>query len=95
MHYQLRNDQMNQLDGDQAQMDIGREECKVYKQGAEEIPAVAKKSAKGFGWATDLHVQSFLDCVRTRKTPTATIRLGFQAVLVTQLGTYRSKTGVA
>jgi hypothetical protein len=86
MRYQLRNDQMNQLDGDQARMDIGREECKIYKQGAEDMAAIANKSEKGFGWATDLHVQNFLQCVRTRKTPSAPIRLGFQAVLVTQLG---------
>ena len=93
MRYQLRNDQMNQLDGDQARMDIGREECKVYKQGAEEIAAIAKKSEKGFGWATDLHVQNFLECVRTRKTPTATMALGFQAVIVTQLGNLSLKNG--
>jgi predicted dehydrogenase len=86
MRYQLRNDQMNQLDGDQARMDIGREECKVYRQGAEDMAAIANKSEKGFGWATDLHVQNFLECVRTRKAPSAPIRLGFQAVLVTQLG---------
>lgn len=93
MHYQLRNDQMNQLDGDQARMDIGREECKVYKQGAEEIAATTKKSEKGFGWATDLHVQNFLECVRNRKTPAAPVNLGFQAVLVTQLGNLSLKNG--
>ena len=93
MRYLLRNDQMNQLDGDQARMDIGREECKVYKQGAEDIAAIAKKSEKGFGWATDLHVQNFLECVRTRKTPTATMRLAFQAVIVTQLGNLSLKNG--
>ena len=86
MRYQNRNDQMNQLDGDQTRMDIGREECKVYKQGAEDIAAITKKSGRGFAWATDLHVQNFLECVRTRKTPTATMALGFQAVLVTQFG---------
>jgi hypothetical protein len=93
MHYQSRNDQLTQLDGDRARMDIGREECKVYKEGAEEIAAIANKSAKGFGWATDLHVQNFLECVRTRKKPTATMALGFQAVLVTQLGNLSLKNG--
>jgi predicted dehydrogenase len=93
MRYQLRNDQMNHLDGDKARMDIGREECKVYNQGAEDVAAVAKKSEKGFGWATDLHVQNFLECVRTRKTPTAPMRLAFQAVIVTQLGNLSLKNG--
>jgi len=85
MHYQLRNDQMNHLDGDKARMDIGREECKVYLEGAEDKPAIEKKSAKGFGWATDLHVQNFLECVRTRQKPTAPMYKGFQAALVVQL----------
>jgi predicted dehydrogenase len=82
MHYRTRNDQLNQLDGDQARMDIGREELNVYRQGAEDTPAITKKSERGFGWATDLHVQNFLECVRTRKQPTAPLAIGFQAALV-------------
>lgn len=39
MRYRRRNDQLNQLDGDKARMDIGREELKVFNQGAEETPA--------------------------------------------------------
>jgi hypothetical protein len=85
MKYKSRNDQLNQLDGDQARMDIGREDLKVFEKGAEEEPAFAKASAKGFGYATDLHVQNFLECIRTRKTPTAPMRVGFQAVLVVQM----------
>src|ERR1019366_6854556 len=63
------------------------------KQGAEDIAAIAKKAEKGFGWATDLQVQNFLECVRTRKTPTATMRLPFQAVIVTQLSNLSLKNG--
>jgi predicted dehydrogenase len=85
MQYQSRNDQLNQLDGDAARMDIGREELKVFARGAEQEPAIAKKSEKGFGWATDLHVQNFLECVRSRKTPNAPVKLAFQAALVVQL----------
>ena len=82
MHYRSRNDQLNQLDGDKARMDIGREDLSVYRQGAEDAPAITKRSERGFGWATDLHVQNFLECVRTRKQPTAPIAVGFQAALV-------------
>lgn len=85
MRYQSRNDQANQLDGDRARMDIGREDLKVYLKGAEDEPAVTKKSEKGFGWATDLHVQNFLECVRTRAQPTAPMKLAFQAALVVQM----------
>lgn len=93
MHYKSRNDQMNHLDGDQARMDIGREDCRVFREGAEDTPAIEKRSEKGFGWATDLHVQNFLECIRTRKTPTAPMRLGFQAALVVQLANLSLKNG--
>jgi predicted dehydrogenase len=93
MQYRTRNDQLNQLDGDQARMDIGREELRVYRKGAEEQVAIEKKSEKGFGWATDLHVQNFLECVRTRKTPTAPMKLAFQAALVVQMANLSLKSG--
>jgi predicted dehydrogenase len=93
MKYKSRNDQLTQLDGDQARMDIGREECKVFRQGEEDTPAIVKTSARGFGYATELHVMNFLDCVRTRKTPTAPMRLGFQACLITMLANISRKTG--
>jgi predicted dehydrogenase len=93
MQYQSRNDQLNQLDGDKARMDIGREELRVFLKGAEESPAIEKKSEKGFGWATDLHVQNFLECVRTRQTPTAPMRIAFQAALVVQMANLSLKSG--
>jgi predicted dehydrogenase len=93
MRYKSRNDQMNHLDGDKARMDIGREDLRVFEQGAEDTPAIEKRSEKGFGWATDLHVQNFLECVRTRKPPTAPMWLGFQAALVVQLGNMSLKHG--
>jgi len=93
MRYQFRNDQMNHLDGDKARMDIGREDCKVYLQGAEDKPAIETRSAKGFGWATDLHVQNFLECVRTRQKPTAPMYKGFQAALVVQMANMSLQSG--
>ena len=93
MKYKGRNDQLSQLDGDLARMDIGREDCRVFRQGEEETPVIAKTSARGFGFAAELHVQNFLECVRTRKTPTAPMRLGFQACLVTLLANISRKTG--
>ncbi|HKE24729.1 MAG TPA: Gfo/Idh/MocA family oxidoreductase [Bryobacteraceae bacterium] len=93
MQYKARNDQLNQLDGDLARMDIGREELRVYAKGAEEEPAITKKSEHGFGYATDLHVQNFLECVRTRKEPAAPMRLAFQAALVVQMANLSLKQG--
>ncbi|MDP2997489.1 MAG: Gfo/Idh/MocA family oxidoreductase [Bryobacterales bacterium] len=93
MRYRRRNDQMNHLDGDKGRMDIGREDCRVFMEGAEETPAIEKKTAKGFDFATVLHVQNFLECVRTRKKPTAPLVLGFQAALVIQLANISLKSG--
>jgi len=92
MRYPSRLDQSNHLDGDQARMDIGREELAVYKQG-DERPAVTARSARGFGYATDLHVQNFLACVRSRQRPTAPMALAFQAALVAQLANLSLKLG--
>lgn len=93
MQYRTRNDQLNSLDGDAARMDIGREELKVFDKGAEDTPAISAKSEKGFNYATDLHVGNFLECVRTRQTPTAPIRIAFQAALVVQLANLSLRQG--
>jgi hypothetical protein len=74
-------------------MDIGREELKVFLKGAVEQAAIEKKSEKGSGWATDLHVQNFLECVRTRRTPVAPMKLAFQAALVVQMANLSLKHG--
>jgi len=93
MRYQSRNDQLNQLDGDKARMDIGRENCKVHAAGKEDEVLLERQSARGFGFATQLHVRNFLECVRTRKRPTAPMELGFQAALVVQLANLSLKHG--
>jgi predicted dehydrogenase len=93
MQYQLRNDQSNQLDGDAARMDIGREELKVFARGAEDTPALTRKSERGFGYATDLHVRNFLECVKTRREPTAPMRIAFQAALVVQMANLSLRQG--
>jgi predicted dehydrogenase len=93
MKYASRNDQLNQLDGDKARMDIGRETCRVCAAGREEEVMLEKKSARGFGFATELHVRNFLECVRTRQRPTAPMALGFQAALVVQLANLSMKQG--
>jgi hypothetical protein len=93
MKYKSRNDQLNQLDGDKARMDVSREECKVYMQGAEDTAAISTKSERGFGYATDLHVANFLECVRTRKTPTAPMWVAFKAALVVQMANLSMKHG--
>ncbi|MGA2113572.1 MAG: Gfo/Idh/MocA family oxidoreductase [Bryobacteraceae bacterium] len=93
MQYKPRNDQSNQLDGDMARMDISREELKVFSKGAEKEPSLATKSERGFGYATDLHVRNFLECVRSRQEPAAPMRIAFQAALVVQMANMSLRQG--
>jgi predicted dehydrogenase len=93
MRYKSRNDQLNSLDGDRARMDIGREDLKVFGAGQEDAPSLTKSSQYGFGRATDVHVENFLECVRTRNRPTAPVALGFQAALVVQMANLSLRHG--
>jgi hypothetical protein len=91
MHDPTRLDQLNQFDGDEARMDVGRELLSVYKLAERETPAISKTG--NFETATDSHIQNFLECVRTRKQPNATIEKGFQAALVIHLANLSLQTG--
>jgi len=93
MRYQSKNDQLNQLDGTKARLDVSRSEYKVFEQGKEDSPALQKPSERGFGYATDLHVQNFLECVKTRARPTAPMSVAFPAALVVQMANLSLKTG--
>jgi predicted dehydrogenase len=93
MKYRPQRDQLNQFDGDNARLDVGREDLRLYPQGSDDDPSTTYKSARGFSYATDLHVANFVECIRSRKTPTAPIALGFQATLVVQMANLSLKNG--
>ncbi|HZS56291.1 MAG TPA: Gfo/Idh/MocA family oxidoreductase [Bryobacteraceae bacterium] len=93
MKYPPPRDQLNQFDGDNGRLDVGREDLSVYRQGSDDKSSDSYKSQKGFGYATDLHVANFIDCVRTRKKTTAPIVLGFQATLAVQMANLSLKHG--
>ena len=82
MKYKQENDQLTQLDGDKARLDIGREKFAVYQKGQETTPVESMRTAEGFQHSVRLHVRNFLDCVRTRRQPSAPVEIGFQAALV-------------
>ncbi|HET8546724.1 MAG TPA: hypothetical protein VFL57_01910 [Bryobacteraceae bacterium] len=65
----------------------------VYVQGQEDKADIDETSARGFNYATILHVQNFADRMRTRKTPTALMSIAFQAALVVQLANLSLKSG--
>lgn len=91
MRYPSPLDQLNQFDGDRARMDVGREFVSVYTQSNPESPQSTMTGS--FAEATNAHVENFLDCVRTRKQPTAPVEKGFQAVLVTLLANESLRRG--
>jgi predicted dehydrogenase len=93
MKYKPERDQLNQFDGDNGRLDVGREDLALYPQGSDGQAAITYKSPQGFGHATDLHVQNFLQCIRTREKTTAPIALGFQATLVLQMANLSLKHG--
>jgi len=91
MRYPTRLDQLNQFDGDEGRMDVGREFVSVYPASKPEAPA--STATGSFAGATDAHIRNFLDCVRTRKEPNATIEKGFHAALVIQMAEMSLKLG--
>jgi len=91
MHYPGRMDQLNQFDGDEARMDVGREFLSVYKQAAPETAAITATGS--FDMASDAHIQNFLECVRTRREPNGTVEQGFQAALLIHLANLSLQTG--
>ena len=94
MQYKTRNDQLNQLDGDQARMDIGREELRVYRKGAEETAGDREEVGKGIrlGHGSARRRTSWNACVRARlrRRP---MKLAFQAALVVQMANLSLKQG--
>ena len=92
MRYKGRNDQLNQLDGDLARLDIGRESFSLYRRGEEEKAAISETSG-GFDKATEAHVANFLECVRTRATPNAPVEKGFQGALIVQMANISLRRG--
>jgi predicted dehydrogenase len=93
MRYPQQLDQSNSYDGDGARMDLGREYLQIWESGKAEEPAYAKEQPGGFGQATVDHDSNFLECVRTRATPSATIEKGFHAALILQLANMSLKQG--
>lgn len=92
MRYPMPEDQLNCYDGDNARMDLGRDFLRVYESGSTNIPAI-HKTGMNTGDATTEHIRNFLECVRTRNSPRATVEIGFQAALVLLLANLSAKEG--
>ena len=79
MRYSGFLDQMKQFNGTKARLDVARESYALYPENpkATELTAAARRAAPGaFGPATRSHIRNFLDCVKSRKDPNATVEMG-------------------
>ena len=69
--------------GSQATLKIDREHLAVYTEGQKSEPGTLAPAPEIFARSerdgTVDHVKNFLECVRSRKTPTAPIQAGFEA----------------
>lgn len=78
MRYPFAEDQLQQFHGARARFDLGRERWALYPESKEANPAPARerRSPGSFEPASHAHVQNFLECLRTRKEPAATVEMG-------------------
>jgi predicted dehydrogenase len=95
MRYNLCNDQMQQFHGAQARFDLGRESWAVYPQSsAVEMKASRERREPGsFEAASDAHVRNFLECVRSRRDPIATVEMGQATNIVLGMAVASMRSG--
>lgn len=78
MRYHTFNDQMKQFHGAKARFDVGREAWAIYPQtSALEVKASRERKAPGtFVPATRAHIRNFMECIKSRRDPNATVEMG-------------------
>jgi predicted dehydrogenase len=84
MKYNTFNDQMKQFHGSQARFDVGRESYALYPQSTaiDMKPTIDKRKPGTFESATRAHIRNFLECIRSRKDPNATVEMGQSTTIV-------------
>ncbi len=95
MHYAFSLDQMKQFNGSLARFDVGRENYALYPQTESlDVRASRQKQDLGsFERSSDAHVSNFLDCVRSRKDPHATVEMGMYTSIVLSMALESLRTG--
>jgi hypothetical protein len=83
--------------GSQATLKIDREHLAVYPEGVKWVPGSQAPEpeilVRSEHDGTLDHVKNFLDCVRSRKTPNASIQVGFEAARTSWIGNIALKRG--
>ena len=95
MHYAPANDQMKQFHGSKARLDMGREGYALYPQSeaVEMFPAVEKRRPGSFESATRAHIHNFMEAVRSRQDPSATVEMGQQTSVVLAMAIEALRSG--
>ena len=95
MHYAPTNDQMKQFHGSKARLDMGREGYALYPQSdaVEMFPTIEKQRPGSFDGATRAHIRNFMECIRSRKDPNATVEMGQQSSVVLAMSIEALRSG--
>jgi predicted dehydrogenase len=95
MQYAFSNDQMQQFHGASARFDVGREGYSLWPadKAVDMKPEVEVKRLGSFLAATRDHIRNFLDCIRTRKDPNATVEHGRSTRIVLSLAMDSLRSG--
>ncbi|HLK18683.1 MAG TPA: Gfo/Idh/MocA family oxidoreductase [Bryobacteraceae bacterium] len=83
--------------GSKATLKIDREHLAVYAEASRNRPGALSPepelTMRSLGDGTVTHLANFLDCMRTRKTPNANIRVAHEAARASHLGNLSLKMG--
>ncbi|MCS6953838.1 MAG: Gfo/Idh/MocA family oxidoreductase [Bryobacterales bacterium] len=95
MRYHPFHDQLVQFHGTKARLDVGRESYAVYpeSQAVELRPSLEVRKPGTFAAATRSHVRNFLECIRSRKDPNATVEMGQATNIVLCMAMEALRTG--
>lgn len=77
MTYNMFNDQMKQFHGSKARLDVSREAWALYPQSnaVDLKPSRERREPGSFNSAVRSHIRNFMECIRSRKDPNATVEI--------------------
>ena len=86
---------MEQFHGSKARLDMAREGYALYPQSdaVEMFPLIEKRRPGSFESATRAHIRNFLECVRSRREPNATVEMGQHTSVVLCMAMDALRTG--
>ena len=97
MRYAGVNDQLEQFHGNKARFDVGRESYALYPEDPKAIDLKATAQRRDPGsfqrLAAPSHIRNFLECVRSRRDPRATVENGQATTILLCMAMEALRTG--